>query len=193
MTIQIEDRDTTEDRVCLQALLAAIAAGDRGAFAELYDRTSARVYGVARRVLVDPGYAEETTQEVYLQVWRSAGTFNAEHGSVMTWLSTLAHHRAVDRVRSEQSTTQRESIYGTRNWPGVYDPVSEEVLEKIERRAVRDGLGILSSVQQEALLLAYYGGLTYREVAAHLGVALPTVKTRIRDALIRLHASLAPA
>lgn len=174
----------------LSEFLARIAGGDIGSFAEFYDRTCSLVYGTALRVLRDTGFAEETTQEVYLQVWRNAGSFDPARGSALSWLMTLAHARAVDRVRAEQSNTDRHVAYETRNRTGEFDQVTEEVLGRIERRAVQDGLAELTEVQREAVSMAYYGGRTYREVAADLGVALPTIKSRIRDGLIRLRQTL---
>ncbi|TQF65918.1 sigma-70 family RNA polymerase sigma factor [Rhodococcus spelaei] len=177
----------------LATLVTASAAGDATAFAELYDRTSSRVYGMVLRVLRDRGFAEETTQEVYLQVWRAADTFDAARGSALSWLLTLAHRRAVDRVRSEQSSSDRDAAYEARNHLGTFDEVSEEVTRRFERQSVIDCLDVLTDTQRESVALAYYGGRTYREVAADLGVALPTVKTRIRDGLARLRGCLGVA
>nr|WP_324188289.1 ECF RNA polymerase sigma factor SigK [Nocardia higoensis] len=174
----------------LAALLRRCGQGDQNAFAELYDRTSSRVFGLVLRVLQDPGYAEETTQEVYLQIWRNAGNFDSTRGSAMTWLMTLAHRRAVDRVRAEQAHTLREATYGARVGDNEFDEVVEEVERRSEQRAVLAGLADLTETQREAISLAYYGGRTYAEVAAHLGVGLPTVKSRIRDGLTRLKKSL---
>ncbi len=174
----------------LAALLRRCGQADQTAFAELYDRTSSRVFGLVLRVLQDPGYAEETTQEVYLQIWRTAANFDSTRGSAMTWLMTLAHRRAVDRVRAEQAHTLRESAYGARAGDNEFDQVVEEVERRAEQRAVLAGLADLTETQREAISLAYYGGRTYAEVAAHLGVGLPTVKSRIRDGLTRLKKSL---
>ncbi|WP_410873731.1 sigma-70 family RNA polymerase sigma factor [Nocardia sp. A7] len=174
----------------LAALLQRCALSDQQAFAELYDRTSARVYGLVLRVLHDPGYAEETTQEVYLQIWRTATSFDSAKGSAVTWLMTLAHRRAVDRVRAEQAHTQREVAYGIRVLGHEFDEVTEEVERRLEQQAVRRGLSTLTETQREAISLAYYGGRTYAEVAQHLGIGLPTVKSRIRDGLTRLKKSL---
>ena len=156
----------------------------------MYDRTCARVYGLVLRVLHDPGYAEETTQEVYLQIWRTAANFDAAKGSAVTWLMTLAHRRAVDRVRAEQAHAQREVIYGAGTQGNEFDEVTEEVGRRLEQQAVRESLATLTETQREAITLAYFGGRTYAEVATYLGVGLPTVKSRIRDGLTRLKKSL---
>lgn len=174
----------------LEPLPARIASGDKAAFAELYDHTSARVHGLVMRVVRDAGYAEEVTQEVYLQVWRSAANYDAARGSVLSWLMTLAHRRAVDRVRSEQAAIDRNSRYGRSNVVAAFDTVAEEVDRRADQRAVLDCLGALTAVQREAVALAYYNGRSYPEVASALGVALPTVKSRIRDGLIRLRRCL---
>ncbi|WP_374101148.1 sigma-70 family RNA polymerase sigma factor [Antrihabitans sp. YC2-6] len=179
-----------DEAAALDKLLQRTAGGDKGAFAALYDLTSSRVFGMTLRVLRDPGFAEETSQEVYLQVWRTAGSFDPAKGSAQSWLMTLAHRRAVDRVRSEQSNTDREIVYESKNNPGEFDQVTEEVWDRIERRAVLECLDTLTPTQRESVALAYYGGRTYREVAADLGVAVPTIKSRIRDGLIRLRGCL---
>ncbi|WP_328825520.1 sigma-70 family RNA polymerase sigma factor [Tomitella gaofuii] len=168
------------------SLLGRLADGDRDAFAELYRTTSARVYGMALRVLRDPGYAEETVQEVYLQVWRTASSFDPARGSAMSWLITLAHRRAIDRVRSEQASTDRDNAYGAADFTAEFDGVADAVVHDDERRAVADCLETLSAVQRSSVDLAYYGGLTYRQVAERLQVALPTIKSRMRDGLARL-------
>ena len=167
-------------------LLERVARQDPTAFAELYDATRARVFGMVLRVLRDPGYSEETTQEVYLQVWRSAGNFDPRQGSALAWIITLAHRRAVDRVRSEQSGADREAHYGSRNVDAAFDSVSEEVTQRDARRRVNDCLGSLTELQRRSVELAYYRGFTYNEVAEELSSPLPTVKSRIRDGLKRL-------
>jgi RNA polymerase sigma-70 factor (ECF subfamily) len=174
----------------LSELLARIAQQDQTAFAEFYAQTSRRVYGLARRVLIDPELSQDTTQEVYLQVWNMADRFNPEAGSPMAWLMTLAHRRAVDRVRSEQSSTDREARYGAAMQVKDHDDVVDTVTQRLEAEAVVKCLETLTETQQESVRLAYYGGLTYREVAEKLGVAVPTIKSRIRDGLIRLKTCL---
>lgn len=171
-------------------LIAECALGDRKAFAELYDRTSSRVFGLVLRVLRDKGFAEETTQEVYLQVWRNAGRFDPEKGPVLSWLTMLAHARAVDRVRAERSHSDREGVYNSLQLIPSFDDVTEEVERRLEHRYVVECLDNLTATQRESILLAYYDGRSYREVAAYLGVSLPTIKSRIRDGLARLRGGL---
>lgn len=174
----------------LGSLLAQIAQGDQAAFAEFYGLTSRRVFGMARRVLIDLELSEDTTQEVYLQVWQNASKFNPEAGSPLAWLMTISHRRAVDKVRSSQSSTDREAKYGASSQEIDHDTVSDEVASRLEAEAVVKCLETLTETQQESVRLAYYGGLTYREVAEKLNAAVPTIKSRIRDGLIRLKTCL---
>lgn len=168
------------------ALLRAVARGDEAAFARLYDLVAARVFGLVRRVLRDPGQAEEVTQEVLLEVWRTAIRFDSERGTATSWIFTIAHRRAVDRVRSEQASSARMQKVAASSTGTPYDEVVETAMTRLEQRQVRQCLETLTDLQREALTLAYYGGYTYREVAGLLDAAVPTVKTRMRDGLIRL-------
>ncbi|MFW0783433.1 ECF RNA polymerase sigma factor SigK [Gordonia sp. CPCC 206044] len=178
--------DSATGGTSLPVLLARIASGDTAAFSEFYDSTCDRVYGMVFRVLRDPGYSEETTQEVFLQVWRSAGTYDPRAGSAISWLITVAHRRAVDRVRAESAATRRDITYGAEDQRTGFDEVAESVTAQETAREVVDCLQTLTGIQRESVDLAYYQGLSYREVADRLSVALPTIKSRIRDGLRRL-------
>jgi RNA polymerase sigma-70 factor (ECF subfamily) len=167
----------------LDALLRQVAHHDADAFAVLYDHTRARVYGLVARVLRDSGYSEETTQEVYLEVWRTADAFDSAKGSALSWLMTMAHRRAVDRVRAEQAATARESRYGAAAVDPASDVVAESALAADERRRVAECLDGLTDVQRQCIEMAYYGGLTYTEVSQRLSANLSTIKSRMRDAL----------
>ncbi|UXA17245.1 sigma-70 family RNA polymerase sigma factor [Mycobacterium sp. SMC-4] len=177
----------------LDALLRQVAHRDAEAFAAFYDQTRSRVYGLVTRVLRDPGYSEETTQDVYLQVWRNAANYDPQAGSPLAWLLTLAHRRAVDRVRSEQAATTRESRYGAATVDTPTDHVADEVILDDERRRVADCLGSLTDTQRECIELAYYGGLTYSQVSERLSANLATVKSRMRDAIRGLRRCLGVA
>jgi RNA polymerase sigma-70 factor (ECF subfamily) len=166
--------------------MVLVAKGDQQAYAELYRRMSAQIYGLVRRVLRDPAQSEEVAQEVLLAVWRTASRFDETQGSATAWVMTMAHRRAVDRVRSEQATADRHHRFGTREVEPDYDSVSDTVQTQLEREAVRGCLDSLTDLQRESITLAYYSGCTYREVAERLGQPLGTVKTRMRDGLIRL-------
>lgn len=168
------------------ALLRAVAAGDEEAFGRFYDLVSARVYGLARRVLRDTAQAEEVTQEVMVEVWRTAGRFDPSRGSATAWVFTIAHRRAVDRVRAEQAGADRVRRLIPEPEQTPAELVVEEATAQIERQAVRRCLDTLTHLQRESITLAYYSGYTYREVAQLLDTALPTIKTRMRDGLIRL-------
>ncbi|GAA4243530.1 ECF RNA polymerase sigma factor SigK [Dactylosporangium darangshiense] len=167
-------------------LLTRVARGDERAFAELYDLVSARVYGLIRRVLRDPAQSEEVAQEVMVEVWRNAGRFDATRGSATAWVFTIAHRRAVDRVRAEQAGVERVRRVAAVSAETPYDDVVETATARIEQQQVRRCLDGLTELQREAITLAYYGGNSYREVADLLGTALPTIKTRMRDGLIRM-------
>ena len=175
----------------LDDLLKAVARGDERAYDAVYDRASGWVFGVARRVLRDPALAEEVMQEVMLEVWRLAGRFDPAKGSGTSWVMTLAHRRAVDRVRSERSQAIRE-LRAARAVVD-YDDVAEAVEASLDAERVKRCLTSLTLLQRECVDLAYYGGYTYREVAELLGVPPGTVKTRMRDGLIRLRDCLGEA
>lgn len=167
----------------LDALLRQVARRDADAFAAFYDHTNTRVYGLVARVLRDPGYSEETTQEIYLEVWRTADAYDPSRGSALSWLMTIAHRRAVDRVRAEQAATQRESRYGAANVERPSDVVADSAIAADERRRVTECLNGLTDVQRQCIELAYYGGFTYVEVSQRLSANLSTIKSRMRDAL----------
>ena len=166
-------------------LLVRAGRGDEAAFAEVYDQLAGLVHGTVRRVLRDPAQSEEVTQEVFLELWRLAPRFDPAQGSARSWAATMAHRRAVDRVRAEEASRSRDQS-DARSRRAATPDISEEIIDMTDRREVADALDGLTDTQREAVTLAYYGGHTYREVAALLDVPEGTVKTRIRDGLIRL-------
>ncbi|WP_455355084.1 sigma-70 family RNA polymerase sigma factor [Streptomyces sp. SYSU K217416] len=170
----------------LQELLVLVARGDQDAFARVYDAVCGPVLGLIRSVLRDPAQSEEVTQEVLIEVWRSAARYQPARGSAMTWVLTLAHRRAVDRVRSAQASSDREHRAALLDQTPAFDQVTEQVEARLEREQVRRCLRTLTELQRQSVTLAYYRGLAYREVAELLSVPLGTVKTRLRDGLIRL-------
>ncbi|MEV8272198.1 ECF RNA polymerase sigma factor SigK [Microbacterium sp. NPDC077184] len=171
-------------------LLVRVAAGDQGAFARVYDMLSPRVFGLILRVLVDRSQSEEVLQEVFLEVWQSAARFAPNKGQGRTWVLTIAHRRAVDRVRASQASTDRDVRVGFRDLDVAYDGVAEQAQLRIEGRQVATALKTLPDPQREALTLAYYGGYSQSEIAALVGAPLGTIKTRMRDGLTRLRAEM---
>lgn len=169
------------------AALVACADGSPDAFATVYDALAPAAYGTAWGVLRDPDHAAEVTQEVMVELWQTASRFDPARGSARTWVVTLTRRRAVDRVRSEQARRQRDQRDLDERAAGSQgDDVPGTVERSLEAAAVRDCLDSLTETQRDAVLRAYYGARTYREVAEDLGAGLPTVKSRIRDGLIRL-------
>lgn len=171
-------------------LLCRAGRGDQSAFAELYDALSPLVYGVVLKVVRDPSQAEEVAQEVFVELWRLAARFDGTKGNAKTWAATLAHRRGIDRVRSEQATRVRQDRDANQTIPNDGDVVAAEAESSLDQVRVRRALLQLSELQREAVELAYFGGHTYREVAVLLSVAEGTVKSRIRDGLIRLRDEL---
>lgn len=170
----------------LVGLLKACGRGDQAAFAQLYDATSSRVVGLAVRVVRDPAQAEEVAQEAFLEIWKTSGRFDEALGSPLGWMLTIVHRKAVDRVRSAEASTRRDTTYHQRNQPVEHDSTAEAATASLEARRVRGALQSLTPVQREALELAYFGGYTHTEVATMLELPVGTAKTRIRDGLIRL-------
>jgi RNA polymerase sigma-70 factor (ECF subfamily) len=174
----------------LAELLRLSARGDEAAFARLYDATATRVFGLAVRVVRDPAQAEEVTQESFLEIWRTASRFDPQRGSAMSWLLTITHRKAVDRVRSAEASTRRDTTYHQQNQPADHDSTTEAAQASLEAHRVRGALATLTAVQREAVGLAYFGGYTHTEVATMLDLPVGTAKTRIRDGLIRLRDAL---
>lgn len=171
-------------------LLLLVAQRDQRAFAELYDLLSPRVFALILRVLVNRAQSEEVLQEVFLEVWQSADRFAPNKGQGRSWILTIAHRRAVDRVRSSQASTERDTRIGIRDLEGASDVVSEAVEARAEGERVVVALGELPEPQREALILAYYGGYSQSEISALVGAPLGTIKTRMRDGLARLRREL---
>ncbi len=167
------------------SLIASAARGDQDAFAELYDLFGGLLFGIVARVVRNPAQSEEVTQEVFLEIWRLAPRYDPAKGSVKSWMASIAHRRAVDRVRSEQAARDREDREHVLAVDPA-DPIVEALDDRLQNERIRNAMEALTETQRSAIELAYFGGHTYREVAVLLDIAEGTAKTRIRDGLIRL-------
>ncbi len=190
VTMTREPERVEQAPASLEDLLTAVATGDRAAFAELYDRTAPRVLGLIKRLLIDHSQSEEVAQEVFLEIWQTAARYQPSKGAAVTWMLTMAHRRAVDRVRSSQSSRDRDVRIGIRDFEPGFDQVSESVEVSVEHERVSKALARLTELQRQAVKLAYYGGLSHSEIAAKLSIPIGTVKTRLRDGMIRLRDEL---
>ncbi|EWT01356.1 RNA polymerase sigma factor SigK [Intrasporangium oryzae NRRL B-24470] len=182
--------EETAGPALLAALLRRAAGGDEAAFAELYDEVSPRLYGLVRRVVRDPAQSEEVAQEVFLEIWRHSARFDPARGSALSWMMTIAHRRAVDRVRSAEAARGRDDSYGAATHDVSHDSTAEAVVQRLDAERVHRALDTLTEAQRGALELAYLSGYTHTEVATLLDLPLGTAKTRIRDGLIRLRDTL---
>jgi RNA polymerase sigma-70 factor (ECF subfamily) len=169
-----------------EELMLRIAAGNESAFEELYDRLSPQVFGLVRRILKDQAQSEEVTQEVFVEAWQQAARYDSTRGKAITWLLTLAHRRAVDRVRASQASKDRDLRQGIKEFQASYDDVEETAIQHDESRRVIQALERLSETQRDAIQLAYFGGYTHIEVAELLKIPVGTAKTRIRDGMNKL-------
>ncbi|AZZ50839.1 MULTISPECIES: ECF RNA polymerase sigma factor SigK [Rathayibacter] len=187
--------DTTAEGTApdLGALLERIAAGEQAAFSQLYDLVASRVLGLITRVLVDRAQSEEVAQEVFLEIWQTAGRFAPNKGSATTWILTMAHRRAIDRVRAAQAGRDRDVRIGIRDLGRDYDQVAEQAEVSLEHEKVTAALERLTELQRQALQLAYYGGYSHSEIAGILNCPVGTIKTRLRDGMIRLREEMGVA
>jgi len=173
----------------IDRLLLLVATGDQAAFGELYDELAPRVLGSIRRLLIDHAQSEEVAQEVFLEVWQSATRFDPNKGRATVWILTMAKRRAIDRIRSAQSAHDRDTRIGIRDFR-VEDDVAEAAEIAVERERVGMAMERLTDVQRQVISLAYDGGYSHTEIAELLQVPIGTVKTRLRDGMIRLRTEL---
>jgi RNA polymerase sigma-70 factor (ECF subfamily) len=168
-------------------LLTLVSSGDRGAFSKLYDHLAPRVHGMVRRTLLDDSQSQEVTQDVFFEVWRTARRFDSTKGSGVGWIMTMAHGRAVDRVRSAKTSRARDVRVGLRDTEVHFDPVAEAGEVSAESARVTAAMRRLTEIQRDAITMTYFEGLNGPE---RLGIPIGTVKSRIREALIRLRDEL---
>ena len=168
----------------LDRLITAVARGEHGAFDGVFRKLSGPVYWLALVVVRDPAQAEEVAQEAFTEMWRLAGRYDPARGSALAWALMITRRRAIDRIRSVSADVSREHRAAIA--PVPWDQVSEAAEEISDREQLRCCLDRLSGRQRQAIMLAFYGGRTYADVASTLGVAEGTAKSRIRDALIKL-------
>lgn len=184
----LEQREEPTDH-----LLIKVSTGDHAAFRDLYDRMAPRVHGLIRRTVIDEGQSQEVTQDVFLEMWRSASRFDPARGTAVSWIMMMAHGRAVDRVRASQASRARDFRIGVRDREVHFDPVSEAGELAAESARVTIALGRLTEVQRNAIYLTYFEGLTGSQLAARLDIPVGTLKSRLREALIRLREELGPS
>ncbi|GGC80075.1 RNA polymerase sigma factor SigK [Tersicoccus solisilvae] len=174
----------------LESVMARVAGGDRDAFSDLYDATSGHLFAVIQKVLRNQALSEEVLQDAYVQIWQQAASYQAGRGRVITWCLTLAHRRAVDRVRSVRASRERDLTQGAKEYQESYDDVEDTVAIRLEAERVDRAMAELNAGQAAAIKLAYYGGYTQQEIARIMDLPLGTVKTRIRDGMSRLRTTL---
>lgn len=175
----------------LSAKLLRAGQGDQAAFAEVYDEVARSVYGITLRVLADPHQAEEVAQEALVESWRKAAQFDPARGSAAAWIATIAHHRAVDRVRSSASARQRDTSWHEQSaQESTADATFDSASAHLTSAKILDALTQLPPTQRRAVELAYFGGYTYADVARLMQCPLGTTKTRIRTALLQLRQSM---
>ena len=173
-----------------EALLIEVARGNHLAFEDLYDRVAGKVHGVVQRCLVDHAQTEEVAQEVFLEIWQTAARYSPTKGAALTWILTMAHRRAVDRVRSSQASRDRDLRLGISRVEIDYDQVWESAEIRLEHTRACAAMSTLTTLQREAISLAYLEGYTPTELAGLLDISVGTAKARLRDGLTRLRLAM---
>lgn len=171
-------------------LLVRVQNGDREAFSSLYDVTASQVLGLAVQVLHDRAQAEEITQEVFLELWQQSKSFDPAKGSAKAWIFRLTRQRAIDRLRSHRAAVTRDDRDALLDAAKAVESVEQATVTNLDRELVRTALERVGEPHKTAILLAYFQGLTNRELAEVTGVPLGTAKTRLRDGLRKLHREL---
>ena len=187
ISMGFSEQTSGDDRNRAQVqLLAAMARGDKAALAALYDQLSGPLYSLAYRMLSDPTEAQDLLQDIFLQSWRTAASYNPGRGSVFSWLTTLVRNRAIDRIRMRRRRAELLSEAAPDLQPASGEDSSGSLWRHEKAEAVRTALADLAPDQQQAIELAYFSGLTQQEIAARLNEPLGTIKARIRRGLLKL-------
>lgn len=180
----------SEEPLRLRALIGCAASGNEHCFEALYDALVPRLYALIGKVLNNRAHAEEVTQEVFLEIWQKAAQYSPERGTVLSWAATIAHRRAVDRVRSVASSAERDMKRGIAHFQESYDDVHEKAETAWNVREVQAALAGIAPEQAYLIMLAYFNGKSQREIAEETGIPLGTVKTRIRAGMQKLRERL---
>jgi RNA polymerase sigma-70 factor (ECF subfamily) len=183
-----ESPDAVFDRVDL--LVSLVAHGDEKAFAELYDLQFPTIRGIALALLRDFHQAEEVAQEVMLEIWRLAGRFDPSRGAAMGWITQIARTRTIDRIRHCQAARTRDQRHFDHGFRREFDSVEESVLTQLDISMLHLGLLEVTALQREAVTMAFFTEQPYAEIALALGIPLATLKTRVRDGLIRIRETI---
>ena len=171
-------------------LLAGVTAGRLGAFEVLYDRYRLIAYSIALRITADPTAAEDVVQDAFISAWRNAARYVEARGSVKTWLLAIVHNRAVDAIRRRRPTTELPAHEEAPTAAFTLPDIWPEVVARLDALTTRTALATLSDGQRTALEMAYFGGLTQREIAERTGTPLGTIKSRMRLGLLALRRHL---
>ena len=174
----------------LSSALGRVAGGDPAALREVYELTSAKLFGICLRILNDRGEAEDALQEVYVSVWRRAGSFDSKRASPVTWLAVLARNRAIDRLRSSRRSRSSEGVEAAMEVADDHAGALDELVRGEDSQRLAACIGELEQRTAEAIRAAFFGGFTYGELADRMGVPLGTMKSWVRRGLIKLKACL---
>ncbi len=181
-----DDAHLNAERQALDGLLTLVAQGDLPAFGQLYDRTAGRIYGLTRAILRNVSLAEEATQDVFFEIWRRAGHFDSLRGSAMSWMLTLAHSRAIDKIRSLQSLRTHDGTFARNSYGPHIDSASDSIDRAVHHRQIHQALTALTPLQRQAIHLVYFLNYTTAEASQLLNIPVPTFKGRLHSALLAL-------
>ena len=177
-----------EEHARLDSLVAGVANGDQHAFSQLYDALSPLAFGVIIQILGDNSLAEEVLQEVFVEVWNKAGSFDPERGHARTWVGRIAHSRGIDRLRAHNASVRRDDADFVLGERIRSIDVETEALTNVEGKRLRAAVDTIGEPHRTAVLLTFFDGLSHAELAETTNVPLGTAKTRVRDGVRKLAA-----